>query len=221
MVWANLGRNVRRSLGFVIIILSTLILSWSLWQAPENIRLVMLPEIASQSGDDESPTILDARQLRILWPAKMPIGSVRQILVVLKPVNRAGFELNQQFSDDIQSRMVEARLEIPGIPVTPGGSVQQSLEVAGPLEFHWNIEPVRSGAYLGTLWLHLVDSSSQPGTAEERQLLSAQTLEIRAVSFWGLNTYLAQVIGIIGIISGVVLSLDVFTATVRRLFRKA
>lgn len=212
MVLTNPGRNFRRGLGFIIIAFSAYLLIWSVRPAEIRTRRVAFPEDAFRFGENNPGKTLEASQFQVAWPVEIPTGKTGEIFALLEPVD-------QPVNDSAQSQAIEARLEIPGISIAPGGTIQQALQAADPIEFHWQVQPARSGVYQGILWLHLVDVASPAGNFERRSLLSAQLVEVTAVSLLGMNAYLAQVIGIIGIISGTVLCLDVFIYIFRRLFR--
>jgi hypothetical protein len=210
MVYTHLGRNVRFAIGVSLVFVSTLILGWGLWPAKQNQRLVNLPAINGSATDNGAQKLLEASQIRIIWPERLSVGDTGQVLVVLESGGGIETQPDFQAGGNEPVTLIEARLELTGILLAPEGVIQQSNHVDGPLEFRWQVRPVQSGVYPGTLWLHLIEAPTLAKGVEKRHLLSVQPLEIHAASLFGLSTYPAQVIGIIGLIAGAALCFDIF-----------
>jgi hypothetical protein len=216
--------NMRRGLGFLILLVGLVSLVWGLWPAKRIERLIEIPwrgfyPTASKPTDENQVGLL-----KLAWPAWMQLGSTGAIRVELVPGNKATQELARGtgaaivpgLSSEItdQRWVIEARLEIPGIP-EPVGAIREAFTASAPLVFTWKVQPLHSGSYSGDIWLHLVELPTSSSSAEQRRLLSIQPVEIRVTSLFSLNTYLAQVIGIVGCVLGLALVIDILYPRIR------
>jgi hypothetical protein len=212
MVAMKLLRMIRRGVGIGLLVCSVLILTWNLWPAREAERSVLFPEISSEAPESSTIPMTKTRYLLVDWPEKIAAGRIGRVSIRLELKDLDEGAPGNQSGAPIQPGFIEARLELAGIPSIPAGVVQKSPDISGSLEFLWQIRPEKSGIYQGAIWLHRV---SQLGTIQRRELISVQPLEIHAVTFLGLNAYIAQVIGIIGCIAGAALCIDLFFGVIR------
>jgi hypothetical protein len=113
----------------------------------------------------------------------------------------------------------EARLDLAGMQVQPANSVYEPLKPGGSVTFYWSIRPQQPGKYRGTVWLHLNFTDKSTGE-ESRIAVSAQTVEIEAVDFFGLSVNVVRTSGVIGSIVGGVLGFPFLEQILRFLFAK-
>lgn len=102
--------------------------------------------------------------------------------------------------------MIETRLDLEGTLSKPAGDVITPFQPGQTLRLYWTIEPERKGIFRGMLWLHS-QYVSRDGNIS-RKLLSAQQLELSAVSFCGLSSDYARLLGSLGFFTGLALVLD-------------
>ena len=108
---------------------------------------------------------------------------------------------------DTHHVLVESRLEMDSIHYTPTGEVSEALRSGQPVAFLWSVRPDEQGAYLGTIWVHL-RFLPLDGGEELRRVLTAQPVQIQAISLLGLSGAMARWLGGVGLAFGLVLGLD-------------
>jgi hypothetical protein len=202
----NLSRKLRYGIGLSVFFISAFFLTWGLWPARQTRRQVSLPAMAITGAGGKSQNAFAASRLEVAWPERLQVGSTGQVLIVVGP--EAGAAPVSQADQTGPAARIEARLESTGMLVAPDGAIQQSNQVDGRLVFRWQVRPVQSGVYPATVWLHLLDSSQPAEMEAKRRLLTVQSLEMHAISLMGINAYLAQVVGIIGVTLGAALCFD-------------
>jgi hypothetical protein len=229
IIWDMFVTNLRRGLGVVILAIALISLTWGYWPVKRNQRLVEIPGLTFQPTGDITKDGSQSGMLKVAWPAWMQVGSSDRIWVRLAPGQRTEPGLTAAAGESVVSGLpseisggawgVEARLEIPGIMSEPAGVAQGSLNASTPLEFSWNVQALRRGIYPGTIWLHTVMLPTAEKSAASLRLLSVQPVEIRVTTLFGLNAYLAQVVGIVGAVLGTALMIDILFPRLRRLFQ--
>ena len=110
----------------------------------------------------------------------------------------------------------EARVELSGINEVPAGISGKVLPQDKDIEFIWEIVPNDDGLYKGIAWLYLRYFPILGGDYIE-QAVSAQSFEIKVVSFLGLNSNYLRVIGVLGIIIGIYYQKNVLMSSLREL----
>jgi hypothetical protein len=115
--------------------------------------------------------------------------------------------------------IAEAEFNIAGMEVSPPSPLSQTLSQGQAVTFFWSVRPRETGVYRGTVWLRLrfVDKSNGE---ESRKTVSAQIIEIEAVSLLGLPANLARGTGVIGSILGTIIGFPFFEDIVKFLFRR-
>ncbi|MBN2550589.1 MAG: hypothetical protein JXB15_15600 [Anaerolineales bacterium] len=168
-----------------------------------------------------SPLIPENRLLVLEWPARIKAGDADVVRLTLEmdefgtvtPTAQVGGNLLEAQSVqipnlyDTHTVVAEARLDLAGLEVAPGGDIAEALLPGQPVSFAWSIRPTDPGAYQGTVWLHL-RFLPRSGGDETRRVLSAQRIEIQAVNFLGLGGSAARVLGSVGTVVGSVFGLD-------------
>lgn len=167
------------------------------------------------------PMIPENRLLVLEWPAKIKAGDADVIRLTLEmdeygkltPTAQVGGNLLEAQSLQIPNLydshdvIAEARLDLAGMEVAPGGDIAEALLPGKPVTFLWSIRPAEPGVYRGIVWLHLRFIPNQGGE-EIQRVLSAQRVEIQAVNFLGLGGSAARVLGSVGTVIGSVFGLD-------------
>lgn len=240
-------KNIRHSIGVIIIIVAISMLVWGEWKFPREIKNfpVNFPEIQfnenntngilnsemdwslvhvqTQLGIGENPgKTSDSSIYRLIIdsPSKVRVGDsdiIRLELISEKP--EMDIRTTALPNEAVQSSavtdspifstyniMIETRLDLEGTLSKPAGDVITPFQHGQILRFYWTIEPERKGNFRGMLWLHS-QYVSKDGNIN-RKLLSAQQLELSAVSFWGLSSDYARLLGSIGFFAGMALELD-------------
>ena len=102
--------------------------------------------------------------------------------------------------------LAEARLDLAGVDVSPGGEISEPLLPGQSVTFYWSVHPGSGGTYRGTAWLFLrfIDKVTK---AESRSPVSAQTVEISTSDLMGMGGGVARTLGGVGSVVGAVLGL--------------
>jgi hypothetical protein len=115
--------------------------------------------------------------------------------------------------------VAEARFDIAGLEVQPGGLISEPLAPGNSVTFFWSIRPREAGIYRGTVWLYLRFVDKQSGE-ESQKTLSAQIVEIEAVNFLGLSGSFARTTGVIGSVLGTIMGFPFLEEIVKLLLRR-
>jgi hypothetical protein len=97
--------------------------------------------------------------------------------------------------------------------------VSEALSPGSSVTFRWSIRPQEAGVYRGTIWLYLRFVDRQSGE-ESRRTVSAQIVEMKAVSLFGLSGDLARTTGVVGSIVGAIIGFPFFEDIVRLLLKR-
>jgi hypothetical protein len=209
--------KVRTGLGLLILGFSILFLVWGYWPAHRELRA--RPVSMSAGG-----TSVDERALTLLFPPRVRVGEaavVRLTLAVdtlndaLNSMSGGGFPEVYNTHDII----VEARFDIPGIPVQPSELISAPVSKGQTAVFYWTLRPGEPGKFRGTIWLYLRLVDKLTGQ-ERRETVSAQIVEIESIKFLGFVVNQARMIGLVGAVVGVFLSLPLFEALAVKRLRK-
>ncbi len=100
--------------------------------------------------------------------------------------------------------IAEARLDLAGVDVRPGGEISEPLLPGQSATFYWSVHPSSAGTYRGTAWLFLrfIDKATKE---ESRIPISAQNVEISTSEVLGMGGSLARTVGGVGSVVGAVL----------------
>lgn len=167
------------------------------------------------------PAIMEERRLLLEWPSTIRAGDSDILRLVLEmdeegrmtpTVVREGHEIRGEpvlipNLYDTHNVMVEARLDMAGMDISPTGEVGEPLLPGESVTFFWSVRPKDVGYYTGTLWVYL-RYIPLDGSQGVRSPLSAQRVEINVVDLFGLGGFAARVVGIVGTIFGSMIGLD-------------
>lgn len=165
--------------------------------------------------DPPAPAIPERRRLTLEFPPVIRAGDADVIYLTLEvdelgrltPTARVGGnEVSGEVLEipnlyETHTVFAEARLDLAGVEVSPPGEIVSQLLPGRPVVFSWSVSPREVGSFRGTVWLHLrfVDKVS---SAESRQAISAQTIEVAGSDFLGFSGNTARTLGMIGSITG-------------------
>jgi len=164
------------------------------------------------------PAIPERRMLLLEYPATLRAGDADRVILTLEvdelgnltPTAQVGGNVIQGEIIEIpnvydtHNLMAEARLDMAGMQVQPAETVSETMLPGQKVVFFWSIRPQEVGNYKGTVWFYLrfIPKDGSPGL---RQAISAQLIEIDAVTLFGLKAGPARWLGMFGTVVGVVL----------------
>jgi hypothetical protein len=212
-------KGLRQSIGFLVMILALVSLLWG----------SRLPQLVS-SQVDLSDALYAAAQVGapgsqlpasmiISWPGRLPVGKEGFIWARLEVKNTSNDKADSIANEYLVKPLLEARLELPGARFEPVGAVKMGYLAGSPPRFSWQVRVNETGVLKGTIWIHLIDPPDETGHSGERRLLLAQPIEIRTVTLLGIDAYLAQVLGAMGIVIGAALSADLLILFFKKIYK--
>ena len=179
------------------------------------------------------PAVPERRRLTLEYPPRIRAGDSDLVRLTLE-VDQAGnvtptaaVEGNVVSGETIEIPnlyethhvIVEARFDVAGLEVTPPDLTSQTLSPGQTVRFFWSIRPEEVGIYRGTIWLYLrfVDKVS---AAESQTVVSAQIVEVQAVSLFGIPANVVRFAGGAGSVIGSILGFPFLEDAVRYLFKR-
>jgi len=218
-------RTVRAGLGFAILAASILFLVWGFWPVQRELRVRSLT-FRTQLALPEK------RNLSLLFPPKIRAGDVGIVRLIMgidglsSTTPAAGNAENNGTSGDGGSSnlyathyvIVETRFDLPGMDIRPSDLISAPISQGQTPVFNWTLRPHEAETYKGTIWLYLRTVDKVTGE-ERRETVSAQSVEIESVKLLGLPTNPARLIGIVGTVIGLALSLPFFIAWMKILLK--
>ena len=81
--------------------------------------------------------------------------------------------------------IVETRLDLPLMEVTPDSGVEQTFDQTRPLNFQWTFFSNKSGKYEGQLWVYILIVNREGEI--DRQAMLAVPIELDSHNFLGLS----------------------------------
>lgn len=115
--------------------------------------------------------------------------------------------------------IAETRFDIAGLEVRPSELISEALSPGSSVTFRWSIHPSEVGVYRGTIWFYLRFVNKSSGE-ESRKTISAQTVEIQAVNFFGLSANLARTTGVVGSVVGTVIGFPFLEDILKFIFKR-
>ena len=208
-------------LGLVILAVSILFFAWGYWPARRETRIRPISGAAQAA-------LPEKRALTLVFPPKIRAGDtgvVRLILGVetagnLIPTAENGGEAAGRASlYETHKVIAESRFDIPGMDVRPTELISAPISQGQPAVFYWTLRPDAVGRYGGTIWLYIRTVDRLTGQ-ESRETISAQIVEIDSVRFLGLKANQVRILGMVGIVIGLLLSLPFFESRIISFTRK-
>ncbi len=221
-------RNLRHISGLLLFLISLLVLLWGIWPFDKQTRSLQLDSL-------DLPFPVDRIFLELPSFIRLgDIGLMRLTVEVGKPghnIVTGEYTLHSGSDDDEgiflegYNVVAEARLEMSRLLVFPAGDLIEPVEPGHAGIFLWRLQAVEPRDYPATLWVYLdlipQNEAYLPGTDSElRRPLTAQSLKIRAIDLLGLEGWAARAFGIVGILLGLGLILDLVLARFASFRRK-
>lgn len=164
------------------------------------------------------PAVPEKRVLSLEYPAVIRVGDTDRVILTLEmdeqgrltPTAQVGGSIIQgevietPNVYDTHNLMAEARLDMAGMQAQPSETVSETMLPGQKVVFFWSIRPQEVGKYQGTVWFYL-RFIPKDGSPDSRRALSAQLIEIEAVSLFGLKAGPARWLGMFGMVVGAVL----------------
>lgn len=164
------------------------------------------------------PAIPEKRMLSLEYPAAIRAGDADRVILTLETDEQGNLTPTAQVGGnlirgeiieipsvyDTHNLMAEARLDMAGMQVQPAETVSETMLPGQKVVFFWSVRPQEVGKYKGTVWFYL-RFIPKDGSPDSRQALSAQLIEIDAVTLFGLKAAPARWLGMIGTVVGAVL----------------
>ena len=209
--------KVRTGLGLLILSFSILFLAWGYWPAHRELRVRPVSVNTGITPSEERP-------LALLFPPRIRVGDagVARLTVevdALKDFLLSGGESDSSTFYDTHNVIAEARFDLPGVPIQPSELISAPVSQGQTAVFYWTLRPGDAGKFRGTIWLYLRAVDKLTGQ-ERRETVSAQLVEIEAVKFLGLVANRVRMIGLVGAMAGLFLSLPLFESLAVKLLRK-
>jgi len=207
-----------------MIALSASLIGWSYWPlgADENQVFINPDNMILSGANDPQPAVLEFRTLSTFWPRSVRIGDsgVVRLDFSLDPVMHQSIG-NPQLVDvyDLYNVLVDVRLEMPGAVVAPPGLFSQPLRPGQNITFNWRIYPNDVGQVSGTLWVYLRFVPRDMGE-QEQVLIAVKQFKVESFALFGLGVGVVRVIGGIGFVLSIILSLPFVDRGLRGLFVK-
>ncbi len=172
--------------------------------------------------------LVEARAVELEWPPQMRLGDSDIIRLAVVPI-QGGYEVTTEFGEHqtiTQPVTLEqpagydlhgiARLDAAGFDVSPAGEQAQRLLVGQTATWRWTLEPQNAGQQRVALSLRLrwTPQAGNPSPARETTLYD-KALTIRVLSFMGLSTREAGLVGLLGLVFGSTLSVPMAAHVLR------
>ncbi len=150
----------------------------SSWPLPRQRETLDFPAAYSLDNPEMPPVVLH-RVIYTSIPQKMRIGEFVSVKLEFAPAISS--EIPERVTtESTGTYFLEARLEIPGVTVTPGSSITQPLIAHKTLHYTWELIPLQKGEYPGTLWVYVVVVDDTTQKPEYRPVL-AVPIQVEAV----------------------------------------
>jgi hypothetical protein len=166
-------------------------------------------------GGTLQPAVLENRQIVLEWPLKVreKDGAIIELEIAMDEQGRltatAGVPgqpsvkvpINAPDLYSTYNLVAVGRLDMAGVEAFREER-REPLQPGREVVFHWIIRADAARVYRGVVWLHL-DLVPKSGAAVERVLLLARTVEVEAVTVFGLSGSAARCLGILGMAASV------------------
>ena len=179
------------------------------------------------------PAIPERRMLTLEFPPQIRVGDSDRVRLTLEVDDLGNIVPTAEVEGNVVTGEVilipnlyethhviaEARFDIAGVQVSPSEVFSQTLSQGQSVTFYWSVRPQEVGVYRGTIWFYLRFVDNVSGE-ESQKTVSAQLVEIEAVSLLGIPTGLVRAFGGIGSVVGAVVGFPFFEDIVRFIFGK-
>lgn len=177
------------------------------------------------------PAIPEQRRLTVEYPGKIRAGDSDVVRLTLEVDTLGNVTPTAQIGGNVVTGQVvtipnlydshyviaEAKFDMAGMEISPSELSSQTLAPGQSVTFYWSIRPQDVGVYRGTIWFYLRFVDKVSGE-ESRVTVSAQTVQIEAVNFFGLSANLVRAAGGFGSVVGAVVGFPFFEDIVKFIF---
>jgi len=188
---------------------------------------------APTSSAPVQPAIPEKRFLALEFPPKIRAGDSDVIRLTLKMDESGNITPTAVVAGNVVTGntieipnlyethhvIAEARMDMAGVQISPADLSSQTLLPGQSVMFFWSVRPADVGTYRGTVWLFLRFVDKVSGE-ESRIAVSAQTVDIEAVSLFGVPANVARSAGMIGSAVGAVVGFPFFEEIVKFIFKR-
>lgn len=164
------------------------------------------------------PAIPEQRRLTLEFPPQIRTGDSDRVRLTLEVddsgniIPTAEVEGNVVTGEVVEipnlyethNVIAEAKFDIAGVQVSPPETISQTLSQGQSVTFYWSVRPEQTGVYRGTIWFYLRFVDKVSGE-EGQKTVSAQMVEIEAVSLLGLPVGVVKTFGSVGSIIGAII----------------
>jgi hypothetical protein len=167
-------------------------------------------------GATPQPALLEQRLIILEWPLKVREKDSALILLTIAVDEQGRLTATAQSDGgfepvpvdipniyDTHNLVAVARLDMAGVEAYRE-AIREPLRPGRPVTFRWSIRANEAGLYRGVVWLHL-ELVPIAGGPLEQQLLLARTIEVQAVTVFGLPGGLARGLGALGLVASTLL----------------
>jgi hypothetical protein len=179
------------------------------------------------------PAILQPYLLSLEWPEAIRMGDSDVIRLTLEVDANGKLTPTAEYAGHVTTGqtvlipdvytthnvIAEARLELAGVQIDPGGLISQPLARGQSVIFYWSIHPNSEGHYRGVVWFSLrfvpVD-----GGPESEQPLAAVPVEFDVTSLFGLKAGPARILGAVGALASSILGIPFLEDVLRWLWKR-
>ncbi len=218
--------KLRHALSLILVVVSLSSLVWGIWPVrhTELVQTFLPDGMRIPKGSAATwPAILEVRQVKLDWPETLRIGDKGMVTLQFSPLSGEVLAPppDIQYTDvyATYNLMAEGRLEAAGLHVDPANPRLESLPAGQTVKFTWQITADKTVSYPARAWLLLHFLPLEEGTASEAPIF-VRDLDIRASSLLGMSGTVARLLGGLGIILGLALSLDVMIGGIKKLTTK-
>jgi hypothetical protein len=192
--------------------------SWGLFVAifilATSVAVLVWSTLPSKSVEAELPVKiegqwLDACLIKLAWTPLVRTGDDIKISFLFEDngTHLCQTELADQYPED--NLLIEARLDFPGLQVIPQDTFIEPLSNGSDMQFLWYVSSSSVGIKEGTLWVFINTVHKQNGSRGQYPII-ARGIEVESRSIFGLNAPLMRICSLLGIITGVYLSVRNF-----------
>jgi hypothetical protein len=177
------------------------------------------------------PAIPEQRRLTLEFPPQIRIGDSDIVRLTLEVDDLGNVIPTAEIQGNVVTGKVvevpnlyethhviaEAKFDIAGLQVSPPETISQTLSQGQSVTFYWSVRPQEAGTYRGTIWFYLRFVDKVSGE-ESQKTVSAQLIEIEAVSLLGLPAGVVRTFGGVGSVVGAIIGFPFIEDIIRFIF---
>jgi hypothetical protein len=202
--------------GLIILLFSLGSIVWSFWYFPPNSESFPLTSF-NTAMKTSYPDWNGQYWITVSWTPVIEVGNQGYLWIRLDPKNspQAGKTSPQIPAYNscaaahpspfcAYNLLTEARVDLPGMDISPAGAVSKAWQDGQILEYAWNTRSSAKGSYSGTIWFYLEQVPKTSGDAIVQPLL-ARHVTLTTINFLGLDAVFWRLLGGVGVLIGAAL----------------